>query len=510
MPNENTHNKTRAFPPWSILLLAFLSTAAAHGCLVLYYGSPLPFWDEWDGIGLRLFLPFLTHRLSLHDLFSTHNEHRVVLTRLQSLALLTISGRWDIITEMTLNCVWYGLSIAVLVGSQLRSDFAQISRWAPVFTVTIFSLPFGFQNATWGFESQNYFPLLFAAIAFSPDYNHSLQSRRWWIMIAACFFPLFSSATGILISVVVIVMHTMLCALRLQPWQKAMPTLIATGAIFCLGFYLRKNEPSLDYLEAKTFAVFLRVMDSCLAWPNIDQPLTALVAYLPVITLVLIVFLKKRQFGPQALMLVWAPATIGILQALAIAYERGNGLPDYAPLSRYQEILAVGATANFCALLMLKPAEKKSSWRPLWTLLCISWCTLFVLGAIRLSMVNFEIHLPFKAATNSSESKLLTSYAQTHDPSFLAGKSLFEIGYTDARTIQQVIDNSTLAPVLPTMLQLDGKPTRIESGCNFLLRLSPAMFLLSFTLLLFASIFGRREVKLHKQNRSPEPNESFT
>jgi hypothetical protein len=298
---------------------------------------------------------------------------------------------------------------------------------------------------------------------------------------------LFSGGTGVLTPAALLVSAVILCVSRHLPWHKAASTLVAAGAICCLGFYLRINVPEHEYLKAKTLASFFHVLSTCLAWPNIDQPLTAVVMYLPVFVYGLIGVGHRNRFVRRDLVLVWLPALLGGLTAASIAYARGNGLPNGAPLSRYQEMLAVGAIANGCAVLLLRPTEASPRCRRSWLLLCVIWCTLFVMGATRLSMANFITHLPFKAASGRCETALLTSYTKTHDISILEGRSLYEIGYTDAQVIQQVIENHDLAPVLPTILQPSAKPTVIESASHLLLRMSPGIFLVSLVLLVLAN-----------------------
>jgi hypothetical protein len=259
-----------------------------------------------------------------------------------------------------------------------------------------------------------------------------------------------------------------------------------TGIICFLGFFLQINILGHEYLKAKTLDTFLLVLDSCLAWPSIDQPLAAIVMYLPVLVFSLIA-IKQRRFTLRALILVWVPALLGILNAVSIAYARGNGLPNNAPLSRYQEILALGSAANASALLLLKPIEASSKkWWYGKLLLCVTWCTLFILGAARLSMANFITDLPLSSAIGNSEAENLTTYVQTHDWSILEGRPWFEIGHPDARVIQQVIENPKLAPLLPTLLRSAGKPTTLEAMSSFLLRLCPTVLIFSLVIILYA------------------------
>jgi hypothetical protein len=51
------------------------------------YGMTMPEWDQWDAEGLQLLAPWYNNEHFLRALFTPHNEHRVVLTKLLNLGL---------------------------------------------------------------------------------------------------------------------------------------------------------------------------------------------------------------------------------------------------------------------------------------------------------------------------------------------------------------------------------------------------------------------------------------
>ena len=55
--------------------------------LIREWGSPLPFWDQWDAEAIGLYWPWLNGTIHWQDLFRAHNEHRIFLTRAADLAL---------------------------------------------------------------------------------------------------------------------------------------------------------------------------------------------------------------------------------------------------------------------------------------------------------------------------------------------------------------------------------------------------------------------------------------
>src|SRR5947207_3708516 len=62
----------------------------------------VPFWDEWDTPGKQL-ASYYRGTLSLAELFSQHNEHRLLFPRLVWLPIAILTGAWDVRHEMVLT-----------------------------------------------------------------------------------------------------------------------------------------------------------------------------------------------------------------------------------------------------------------------------------------------------------------------------------------------------------------------------------------------------------------------
>ena len=77
---------------WLVALL--LVILGAKLWIIQVYGSPLPYWDQWDEAKL-VFKPWLEGHLTWGALFAAHNEHRIVFTRLLDLLELRLNGQWD-------------------------------------------------------------------------------------------------------------------------------------------------------------------------------------------------------------------------------------------------------------------------------------------------------------------------------------------------------------------------------------------------------------------------------
>ena len=69
------------------LLALFLIIVGAKFVLISRYSSPLPFFDQWQGEGKNLLIPWVEGRLTCSNLFAAHNDHRFLWTRLLVLRL---------------------------------------------------------------------------------------------------------------------------------------------------------------------------------------------------------------------------------------------------------------------------------------------------------------------------------------------------------------------------------------------------------------------------------------
>ena len=130
--------------------------------LIQYAGFPQPVWDQWDAQGLYLYVPYLDGNLTLSALFEPHNEHRILTTRILSLALLLANGQWDPILEMVVNSILHIISFLILIKIISTISEKKITQVTIFVGMFIWMLPFGWDNALSGFQSQFYLLLIFS------------------------------------------------------------------------------------------------------------------------------------------------------------------------------------------------------------------------------------------------------------------------------------------------------------------------------------------------------------
>jgi hypothetical protein len=130
-----------------------LVVIGAKWWMIAHYGSPTPFWDQWDAEGAILYPKYLSGTLQISDLIAPHNEHRILVTRLWSLLLLELGGYWDPILQMVANTLIFGAVVALFIAA-FRPILDRRS-WLvfALFSMVIFSLPFGWENTLAGFRA---------------------------------------------------------------------------------------------------------------------------------------------------------------------------------------------------------------------------------------------------------------------------------------------------------------------------------------------------------------------
>ena len=154
--------RLRALAP---LAGVFLVVLAGRLLLTSLFAESVPYWDQWDAEGARLLKPWLEGQLDLAQLFAPHNEHRVVFSRLLSLALFEANqGQWDNLVLAQANGVVYA-GISVLLYALLAPGLAtRVQRLALAAALCLLAwLPFGHTNALVGFQNQFFAMSGFAA-----------------------------------------------------------------------------------------------------------------------------------------------------------------------------------------------------------------------------------------------------------------------------------------------------------------------------------------------------------
>lgn len=427
----------------------FLVIVGAKWATFDRYGSPMPDWDQWDAEGVELFIPWFENDHFPQHLFHPHNEHRVILTKLQNLALAVISGQWDSRLEAVTNAL---LHAALAVAFWEFGRRWTVARWqAPLFVLiaALFGLPLAWQNVLGGFHSQQYWllGLSFTAIVLLPF----AQTGRtaWWIGMLAAILSLGSMGSGFLAAAVVIVVLAWRVGCREVTLRECKATLLVMITLVVVGLLTRVEfAPHLN-LKAKTAHDFFFSIIHSLQWPLRDRHWAGAVLWFPWL-LVLLTILLRRDRGtnnavsraPQAI------AALGgwvIIQLVATAYARGAGA-DY-PASRYMDTLTFGATVNAVALawLLSHIAPRGFARIALWVV-ALAWGATLAAGLRELCERNLLHELPDAKKYYAKAEANLRRFLATNDPKLLIPP---EIPYPSIDELMQRLRRESLRRLMP-------------------------------------------------------------
>ena len=189
-PGFSTHRR------WLSLLAVFLVVFGARLWLIERYGSPVPYLDQWDAEAQLVIGPWLNGESSFDKLFSAHNEHRVLNSRLLTLALFCGNGQWDPLLEAVASSFIYGV-LAVVAAIGFSRLVEQRYRGAVLFGVVLMgALPFGWENTLVGFQSQFYLLMLFSIVALWGLGIQPPLSAGWWLGASSGMLACLSMGSG--------------------------------------------------------------------------------------------------------------------------------------------------------------------------------------------------------------------------------------------------------------------------------------------------------------------------
>jgi len=319
------------------------------------FGSPMPDWDQWDAEASELLIPWFENDQFTAHLFHPHNEHRIILTKLQNLALTLLNGQWDSRLEAVTNAV---LHAALAVAFWLLGRRITAPRWhAPLFLLAflLFGLPVAWQNVLGGFHSQQYWllGLSFLALAWLPL---SRAGRAdWWSGLAAATLVLGSMGSGLVAAATAMVIVALRCWRREISLRDGAPTLALGGGLVLFGLLTRGIAEHHAALKAQSLSDFVFTALHSLQWPLRHADWAAPIMWAP---WTLLAWAHVRRSSTPLRRGGWLVVGLGLwtlVQIAATAYARGVGA-DY-PAPRYQDTLVFGAMANAIALAWLFSAS---------------------------------------------------------------------------------------------------------------------------------------------------------
>lgn len=175
-------------------LLIGLGVFLAQALWVSAYTPDFLFWDEWDLA--EYFKRALDGPLSFEALFALHNEHRIVTTRLLSLATFAALGNvYYPIANMLVSALVNG----ALAGLWAWTTARLVGRnWLTALSCLLLVSPVQFENILWGFQIP-FYTLMLGSIGGACGL--ALIGRLRWravaVALAGMGMATFSMASGV-------------------------------------------------------------------------------------------------------------------------------------------------------------------------------------------------------------------------------------------------------------------------------------------------------------------------
>ncbi len=441
-----------------------VSVVGLRWAVVDRYGMDLPENDQWDAEGIHLLLPWYQNRPMLPELFTAHNEHYLVLTKLLNLGVTVLNGQWDQRLEDLVNAFLpAALALAMFMWARrfIRPVFVLPVAWV---LAGLWGLPLAWQNVIAGFHSQQFFllGLAFATIVWLPFAK--AWSARWWLGAVAGIAGLLSMASGFFAAVVVLILLSLRFVGREVTLRAAAPSAAIALAVTATGWLSRHEVYYHAALKAQTFHDFAQTIILSLQWPATSSPWFGGLLWFPWFWLAASL-LRRRSSVNGSDVHGWMLLGLGgwvWLQLLATAYARGADGPP--PAVRYLDTLVLGCLVNLFALEWLGRVQSHSGrpelaaspsrrdGRRLAGLITVSaaWLAVFGWGAYREGRDSFLVHLPIAREYEMKAIAHTRAYVASHDLAFLNDP---DIPYPGADSFAERIDRPELSRLLPVSVR---------------------------------------------------------
>jgi hypothetical protein len=161
---------------------------------VYKFGITIPYLDQWELV--PLLEKMHNNTLTLADLWSQHNEHRIIFPQILMLILARFSN-WNIFLELCANIALAAFTLLFLL-SILRSTLEIVSPLLKIFTsLMVFSMA-QYQNWSWGWQIQFFLSILGSVIAIWAANKWRGKANALIIIILAAVLSSYSFNTGLL------------------------------------------------------------------------------------------------------------------------------------------------------------------------------------------------------------------------------------------------------------------------------------------------------------------------
>lgn len=405
-------------------------------------GSDLPTWDQWDGEWEQALRPWLEGRLTVANLIHGHNEHRVLTTRLYALGLFLANGQWDAFVETAGNAAIHtGLALMLLLIARRHLRGPWLLSMG-LLLVLLFTLPFSWENALFGFQVSFYFMLLFSVGHIWLTLRSDQFSVGWGIGQLCGLLVVGTLASGLLSAAAV------LCVLayrllRNPRWTAQQAVTAALCLALCaLGWIARCEVEGHRGLFAHNFREFAHGLLTLLSWPCLWPFPWGFILFIP--TAIFVVRLVRTPaLGAGEAVLLGLLAWV-LLQFLALAYARSGGGIVVAP--RYLDLLAVHVALGFVFLGRETSGIMRRVIVPL-------WLTAVVFGLFGFSRQGWNDFVSVNIGRQKIQETNVRGFLETGDSTYLLGKPWGEIPYPSEAVLLDRLSHPAINSIMPVSVR---------------------------------------------------------
>jgi hypothetical protein len=172
-----------------------------------YAGSPLPYYDQWVAEFNNVFLRVVHGNSPWAALFTPHNEHLIVTTRLASLGGFLLNGYWDVRVLVVVAALTRAAE-AALIGwllSRAARPLVQRATWAAC--AVVFVTPVSGYNLLCGLQTSFYLADLALVASLVCVDRWGAPSRSGILLIAIQLVGLLSMGSAVAIPLATVAMH---------------------------------------------------------------------------------------------------------------------------------------------------------------------------------------------------------------------------------------------------------------------------------------------------------------
>ncbi|MFG1421196.1 hypothetical protein [Roseixanthobacter liquoris] len=453
---------------WLALAACVLVIMGAKLTLILFQGSAVPFWDQWDAEGGRLYRPYLQGFVPLSTFIEPHNEHRILISRLLVLGELEFAGRWDPILQMCINAMLHTACVVTLMVLLRRMVSATAAIALAAFVTMLVAIPFGWENVLAGFQSQFSTVLLFSIVSLALLAVAPAFDARWGIGFVLAVLGYFSLSAGggtLLIAGVIAAAQVVIGRRRGRREWAGIAALVASGALLLA---LVPQPPYHASLKAQSIGQYFQALKSIASWPLPPMSLAPFLIYAPLAWLTVRVLRERRPLSDPAWLCIGIGGWVG-LQEILLAYGRA---PD-TRASRYLDMIVVLIVVNFIAMAaLLKDAAITRGQRSAGFVLAAVWLVIITSGVGYSAMNGVARDVIYRGQTGKMQVENVRQYLATGDMAYLKDKPLLQVPYPNAERLAGFLNMPEIRGILPPELLDDpaaraAMQARLASGGLF-------------------------------------------